>query len=187
MFGNTEGRKKWTRWPRLLMLLASASVLLVMAFASSQALAGRLADLPQAPSGAAMTGLMNNQSGQPATAPGTADRAHSPSSPNAVPITGTLDGFIFMVPDTVTLGTCPAPANGGTTQVGCRFVLDLFVNAGVNQAPDGITAQQSYITFTYQTIQNGRVSSIATSCVLTSIIAPDIAVFDAPLQNDVCN
>src|SRR5438874_1848648 len=123
MFGNTEGRKKWTRGPRLLMLGAFASVLLVMAFAGSQALAGRLADLPQAPSGAAATGLMNIQSDQPATAPRTVGQGHSASSPNV------LDAFITLVPDTVTLGTCPAPANGGTTQVGCRFVLDLFVNA----------------------------------------------------------
>src|SRR4051812_36758534 len=68
----------------------------------------------------------------------------------------TLNGFVFLQPDTVTLGNCPAPANGGTTQVGCRFVLDLMVNAGTNIAPDGLTAQQSYMTFTYQTIQNAR-------------------------------
>src|SRR5947209_4152706 len=94
------------------------------------------------------------------------------------------NALVTLVPDTTTLGTCPAPANGGTTQVGCTFVLDLMLNSGTN--PDA-TAQQSYLTFTYQTIQNARVSSIGTSCVPTSTVTPDLNTFDAVLQNEVCN
>src|SRR5438105_3476902 len=75
-----------------------------------------------------------------------------PDAPQAV------DAFLYLQPG-ATAGTCPAPANGGTTQVGCTFVLDLMVNAGTNAAPDGLTAQGSYMTFTYQTIKNVRVSA----------------------------
>src|SRR5207253_527520 len=89
------------------------------------------------------------------------------------------DAYAFIAPDTGTPGSCPAPANGGTTDVGCRFVLDLMINAGTNAAPNGLTAQQSYMTFTYQTIQNARVTGIATSCVLTGTVTGDISVFDA--------
>ncbi len=96
----------------------------------------------------------------------------------------TADAFLTLVPDTTTLGTCPAPANGGVTQLGCAFVLDLILNTGSN--PDA-TAQQSYLTFTYQTIQNARVSTINTSCVPTSTVTPDLNTFDAVLQNEVCN
>lgn len=95
--------------------------------------------------------------------------------------------FLFMVPDTTSVGSCPAPPNGGTTQPGCRFVLDLFIDAGMNAAPNGLTAQQSYMTFTYQTIQNARVDQIGTSCVLTSTVTGDTSVFDAILENAVCN
>src|SRR5438270_2067730 len=91
------------------------------------------------------------------SADGTHHQAVAKEKPDAPQ---TLNAFIFLQPDTVTLGNCPAPANGGTTQVGCRFVLDMMVNAGTNAAPDGLTAQQSFMTFTYQTIQNGRVSLI---------------------------
>src|SRR5262249_15075275 len=89
-----------------------------------------------------------------------------------------------LVPDTTTLGLCPAPSNGGTTQVGCTFVLDLFVNTG---SRNDATAQQSYLTFTYQLIQNARVSSIGAGCVLTNTVTGDQTVFDAVLQNEICN
>src|SRR5205085_10146775 len=52
---------------------------------------------------------------------------------------------------------------------------------------NGLTAQQSYMTFTYQTIQNARVSGIATGCVPTNTVTADISIFDAPLQNEVCD
>src|SRR6266700_1921129 len=64
----------------------------------------------------------------------TADNGKSaPGAPN------TQDAFLFLRPNTDTPGSCAAPANGGTTQVGCRFVLDLVINTGNN--PDDTTAQ----------------------------------------------
>src|SRR5207253_2901814 len=50
-----------------------------------------------------------------------------------------------------------------------------------------ISAAQSYMTYTYQLIQNARVSSIGTSCVPTSTVTYDGVVYDAQLQNEVCN
>src|SRR5438552_1206370 len=61
-----------------------------------------------------------------------------------------------------------------------------MINAGTNAAPNGITAQQSYMTFTWQTIQNGRVSSFP-SCVPTSTLTTDISVMDSALQNEICD
>lgn len=113
--------------------------------------------------------------------------ASEPSTGNRSPSKALAqDAVLFLAPGAV-VGTCPAPANGGTTQVGCTFVLDLFVNAGTNAAPEGLTAQQSYLTFTYQTIQNARVSSIGAGCVPTNTVTADLTVFDATLQNEVCN
>jgi hypothetical protein len=66
-------------------------------------------------------------------------------------------------------------------------VLDLMVNAGTNAAPNGLTAQQSYLTFTFQTMQNGRVSTIGAGCTLTNTATNDLTVFDANLQNEICN
>ena len=81
-------------------------------------------------------------------------------------------------------GNCTAPANGGTVLLGCRFILDLTVDMG--SIPDGL-AQQSYLTFTNSIIQNGRVSTIASSCTVTSTLTADVTTFDASLQNEVCN
>src|SRR4051794_27744232 len=77
-----------------------------------------------------------------------------------------------------------APPNGGTTTVGSRFVLGLWLNAGSN---DNATVQQSYLTFTYQLLQNAQVSSIGTGCVLTNTVTPDTTTFEAALLNHVCN
>src|SRR5207249_653391 len=62
-----------------------------------------------------------------------------------------------------------------------QFVLDMMINTG------GFTvgAQQAYLTFTYQLLDN--VSATATSCTLANIVTPDLAVFEAVLQNEVCN
>lgn len=100
----------------------------------------------------------------------------------------TVDAFMLLQPST-TAGTCGAPPNGGTVQVGCTFVLDLVINTGNN--PDAVTCQQSYLTFDYQLLQNARVSSIGSSCLLTSTLTPDLGSrdvgFDAILQNEVCD
>lgn len=68
--------------------------------------------------------------------------------------------------------------------VGDRFVLDLSVNSGIH--PD-LTAQQAYLTFTNSVLQNARVDQIATTCVPTNTVTGDFAVFDANLQDEVCN
>jgi hypothetical protein len=77
-----------------------------------------------------------------------------------------------------------APANGGTAKVGERFVLELWVNGSTGAS---LVGQQSYLTFTSSVLQNVLVSSIGTSYTLTSTLTPDMHVFDAPLQNEVCN
>src|SRR5207253_653333 len=94
----------------------------------------------------------------------------------------TVNAFLRLQPGAS--GNCPAPANGGTTTVGCRFVLDLILNAGSN--PDA-TSQQSYLTFTFSLIQNARVTDITSTSTLTSTATGDLTTFDATLQNEVCN
>ncbi len=95
----------------------------------------------------------------------------------------TADALLRLIPSQVP-GSCAAPPNGGTVNVGCRFVLDLWVDTGSN--PDA-TAQQSYLTYTYNLIQNARVSTISSTCTLTSTVTPVLDTFDATLQNEVCN
>src|SRR4051794_27825575 len=117
MFGNTDRRNRWIQGRQLLILLSSVFTLLVLAFASSQALAGRLTDMPpQTQIGPNQSSLPNGSGqavrstqGASAVAPSVPGGGLPSSRPNIV------DGFMFLTPDTVTLGNCPAPANGGTT------------------------------------------------------------------------
>ena len=88
------------------------------------------------------------------------------------------DAFLTFVP------TVGAPSNGGIAQVGDRFVLELWLNAASHPDTEG---QQSYLTFTYQLIQNVDASLILTSCVAAQAVTADTTVFDAVLQNEVCN
>jgi hypothetical protein len=81
-------------------------------------------------------------------------------------------------------GNCPAPSNGGTTNVGCRFALNLSVDAGTHP---NIVAEQSYLTFTNALLQNANVSQIATSCVPTNTLTADATTFESTMQNEVCN
>jgi hypothetical protein len=77
-----------------------------------------------------------------------------------------------------------APSNGGSVKVGEKFVLELWVNSGSHT---DLVGQQSYLTYTHQLLQNVRATSSNASCTLTSTVAPDTTVFDAILQNEVCN
>ncbi len=106
----------------------------------------------------------------------------------------TTDAFLFLTPGS-TAGSCPAPPNGGSVAVNCRFVLDMMINMGNN--PDG-AAQQSYLTFTYGLIQNASVSAIGSSCTVTNTVTADTCGvpgcspgdptgFEVALQNEVCN
>src|SRR5207248_2378671 len=74
------------------------------------------------------------------------------STPTATPV---ADAFMELVPE----GS--APPNGGTISVGDKFVLGLWLNAGSHQ---DATVHQSYLTFTWQLIQNARVSTITSTC-----------------------
>src|SRR5262245_56487756 len=60
------------------------------------------------------------------------------------PVTGVRDAFLEFVPQ------AGGPPNVGSIQVGQRFALDLMLNAGSNDVPNGVTSQQSYLTFTHQ-------------------------------------
>jgi hypothetical protein len=50
-----------------------------------------------------------------------------------------------------------------------------------------VVAQQSYLTFTQQLLQNSQVAAIGTSCLLTSTLTADTTTFDTVLLNQVCN
>jgi hypothetical protein len=116
----------------------------------------------------------NALAGRPASHPAKAAPGVSPD---------TNDAYLFLRPS-ATSGSCPAPENGGTTSVGCRFVFDLMLNAGSN---DDLVAHQSVLTFTNSILQNARVPSIGTSCVLTNTVTWDLQTFDTVLRNEVCN
>src|SRR5205823_1549008 len=73
------------------------------------------------------------------------------------------------------------PGNGGTVQVGQRFAFNLMVGTG----PYDLTAQQAYLTFNSDLLQN--VNASQPGCVLTGTITPDSGVFEVSLQNEVCN
>src|SRR5439155_21063235 len=69
----------------------------------------------------------------------------------------------------------------GTVLTGQKFTLDLMVNTGGFT----ITAQQSYLTFTNSIADVVDYPSV--SCVPTTGLTADTTVFDAVLQNEVCN
>src|SRR5438045_3083999 len=52
------------------------------------------------------------------------------------------DAYMELVPGAA--GNCSAPSNGGTTMVGCRFALELWLNAGSQPEVPG---HQSFLTF----------------------------------------
>src|SRR5205823_14321685 len=58
---------------------------------------------------------------------------------------------------------------------------DLMVNT------DGFSleAQQAYLTFTHQLLDN--VAATAASCLLTNTLTADTTIFDSLFQNEVCN
>jgi hypothetical protein len=65
-----------------------------------------------------------------------------------------------------------APADGGKARLGEPFVLEVWV---IPNGESGLVGQQSYLTFSHQSLQ-----------VLGGIVA-NTGVFDAVLQNEVCN
>src|SRR4051812_7993013 len=125
MFSTITGFSKW----RIALMSA---LLLVASICATSAIASK-------PTDSAVTNLQ---------APGTTahtDKA-APSAGNgesARSAPETQDAFMLLQPGT-TAGTCAAPANGGSVNVGCTFVLDLIINTGSNS---DTSAQQSYLTF----------------------------------------
>jgi hypothetical protein len=101
-----------------------------------------------------------------------------------VPPTRTPAGNALHFLQPGTAGNCPAPPNGGTTTVGCRFVLNMMINAG--SSPDSC-AQQGYLQVPYQLIKNARVNTIASACTLTNTVTADFTVYEAAFQNEICN
>ena len=161
-------------------------IALVLLISGTSAFAGRLGDLvpTSAVQSSATTAGNSNDATQgfgPARQFVATYRAPFAPTQREAPLVA--DAFLTLAPST-TAGNCPAPTNGGTTQVGCRFVLDLILNTGTNT---DATAQQSYLTFTKDIIQNVRVDQIGSTCTLTNTLTPDPTVFDASLQNEVCN
>src|SRR5207248_10805006 len=59
-----------------------------------------------------------------------------------------------------------------------------FVDSGSH---NDLTAEQDYLTFTYQLVQNAKVADIVTSCTVTNTITPDTSTFEQVSQNEVCN
>ena len=153
----TRVTKGWLR------LLALVIALLAMGFAAAGAQAAR-------PTGEAASAAASSIAGDSRSQ----DR-HAPLPPDRAPLN---DAYLELRPQ----GS--APPNGGTANVGDRFVLELWV---VGASHTDLTAQQSYLTWTHQILQNARVDQIATSCVITSSVTTDSTTFDAQLQNEVCN
>lgn len=65
-----------------------------------------------------------------------------------------------------------APPNGGNLKVGERFVMEMWVNPGTQTS---LVGQQSYLSFSDRTLQAVGNSTL------------DATLFDAVLQNEVCN
>ena len=173
----SRGARGLLSWRRILLIVA----LFCIAFISvNSAAASKQADTTKLAKAAPQIAsrLASNKT---SSAPAVSD-SERPEAP------ATEDAFLYLQPETNTPGSCPAPTNGGSTNVGCSFVLDLMLNAGSDPAAN---AQQSYLTFTNGLLQNVRVSSIGTGCVLTNTLTADIGNgtvgFDCLLQNEVCN
>src|SRR5438105_15647655 len=98
------------RWWHFLPLLA---LMLVTVIFGSRAFASYPADVPTGQGYGPAHDFMVAQRGAPANP--------DPKSSNR-PIV--RDAYMEFVPGAA--GTCPAPPNGGTTQVGCTFDLDLM-------------------------------------------------------------
>jgi hypothetical protein len=163
-----------TKWLFLLVVPA----LLIMATGS--VLAGRLTDISKGNVSQVNASPLAGAVSAAPVAPVVPDRQ--------VPNPATIDAFALFQPGTG--GTCPPPPNGGNVLVGCRFVLNLMINAGSNNGDDpdgGVTAHQTYLTFTNQYIVNARVSLINASCTLTNTLTTDPAYMEALLQNEACN
>jgi hypothetical protein len=82
-------------------------------------------------------------------------------------------------------GAPPNEGNGGTVRVGDQFVLELWAYPG---ATDSLVGEQSYIQFDPTLLQNIEgVDVLNPADPASTTIRGDYTVFDASLQNEVCN
>jgi hypothetical protein len=106
------------------------------------------------------------------------------NTPTPTPTSTPEAAYVSLEPSTTDFGNLPSnPSSGGTVHTGDRFVLDLMVHAG----NDPGSAQQSYVTYTYQLAGVAQVSTLPAGCVLTQTIRADFTTFDITLQNEWCN
>src|SRR5436190_1141489 len=166
------------RSPLWLLLATMAMAVVVLAvgigLTANGALAGRLSDA-SSPSAKALSSQAGNSGiasalGQIAGLPGAPVDAKRNNSPN------TTDAFLHWV----SAGATPTVI---TVPVGTKIPMELFVNSGSED--NFITAQQSYMTFTYSVLN--IVEPNSPGCVLTSTIDADISTFETVLQNEQCN
>jgi hypothetical protein len=110
----------------------------------------------------------NTRTSTPTNTPTRTNTPANTATPTATPTN--INGFAHF-----------APAGPQTVPVGSRIDLNLMINSGTNS----ISAAQTYMTFTNSILQ--VVNSAQPGCVVTSSVTPDNTVFDATLQNEVCN
>jgi hypothetical protein len=115
-------------------------------------------------------------------------RGNSPSACVQVG-TNTLSGNTVNTRDVGPVNVAPCgptafahfqPATPITVSVGSTFTLDLLINGGGH----AIRAQQSYLTFPQNLLQNILVGSNGT---VTNSVTPDQTSLETVLQNQVCN
>ena len=106
--------------------------------------------------------------------------SHPADTAQAAP--NTRDGYGHLVP------VSGAPANGGTVSAGTKFNLELRINTGTNPPPNGITAQQSYMTFNSAVLQviqpSGNCSATPPN---STTVTADQTTLETVLQNETCN
>jgi hypothetical protein len=79
-----------------------------------------------------------------------------------------------------------APPKGGQVKVGSRFTLELWLHPG-SGAGVQVVGQQSYLSFTRESLQNVKAGPKLASCEVSNTVAAHLAALDAQLQNEVCN
>jgi hypothetical protein len=106
---------------------------------------------------------------------------------------GVPDASLFIIADDTARGNgCTPPNPGDTVNTGCHFVLELWVDAGSNGGTggpnnDGVTAAQSYLTFTNDLFEIVDSDVITTICTINQQVNAILSTLDASLQNEVCN
>jgi hypothetical protein len=124
---------------------------------------------------------MGNQPGAAAQS-SVADLHNEQATDTQPAVPNTQDAFLHLVP----VGN--APPSGGTVSLGVTFTLDLYLNAGSNHPPNGVTAAQSYLTFSSAALAVIRPNGTCPASIpVSTTITADLTTFETTLQNEVCN